>query len=50
MQVISTAVTQDNKAVVRRYLDEIINQGDMSAADEILAPDYVNRSSGGELA
>ena len=49
MQASSTVVTQDNKAIVRRYLEEIINQGDMSAADEILAPDYVNRSSGGGI-
>jgi len=35
-----------NKAVVRRYLEEIINQGNFDVADEILARDYVNHSAG----
>jgi len=30
-------------------MEEIINRGEMSVADEILAPGYVNRSSGGGL-
>jgi hypothetical protein len=45
----STVIAQDNKALVRRYLEEILNKGEMSVADEILAPDYVNRSSGGGI-
>jgi len=45
----STVIAQDNKALVQRYLEEIINKGEMSVADEILAPDYVNRSSGGGI-
>jgi predicted ester cyclase len=38
--------TEENKAVVRRYLEEIINQGNVDVADEIFAPDYVNHSAG----
>src|SRR5262245_19099635 len=49
MPTTSTLICQDNKAIVRRYMEEIINQGDMSAADDILAADYVNRSAGGGL-
>jgi predicted ester cyclase len=29
-----------NKAVVQRYLDKLINAGDLSRIDEICAPDY----------
>ena len=28
-----------NKAVIRRYLDELINAGDVSRINEICAPD-----------
>ena len=49
MQATSTAVTQENKALVRRYLEEIINRGEMSVADQIFAPDYVNHSAGGGI-
>jgi len=35
-----------NKAVVRRYLEEIMNHSDFSVADEIIAPNYVNHSAG----
>ncbi len=31
-----------NKAVVQRVVDEIINQGKLDMADEIFAPDYVS--------
>lgn len=37
---------EHNKAVVRRYLEEIINRGNFDVADEILARDYVNHSAG----
>jgi predicted ester cyclase len=37
---------EHNKAVVRRYLDEIINQGNFEVVDEIFAPDYLNHSAG----
>jgi steroid delta-isomerase-like uncharacterized protein len=32
---------EQNKAIVRRFYDEIMNQGELSTADEILAPDFV---------
>ena len=38
--------TEQNKAVVRRYLEEIINRGKFEVADEIFARDYVNHSAG----
>jgi predicted ester cyclase len=37
---------EHNKAVVRRYLEDLINRGNFEVADEILAADYVNHSSG----
>ncbi len=33
--------TEDNKAVVNRLINEFVNEGDESVADELLAPDYV---------
>jgi predicted ester cyclase len=35
-----------NKAIVRRYLEEIINRGNFEVVDEIFARDYVNHSAG----
>ena len=32
----------ENGAVVRRFIDEVFNGGNFSAAREILAPDYVH--------
>lgn len=34
--------TDQNKRVVRRFVDEILNNHDESAVNELLAPDYVN--------
>ncbi len=31
---------EHNKAIVRRLYDEVFNKGNLSAADEILAPNY----------
>ena len=31
-----------NRALVRRFIDEVFNRGDLSVADEVLAPDYVH--------
>ena len=39
--------TEENKAVVRRYLDEIINQGNIGVAEEIVAQDYINHTPSG---
>jgi len=36
------AQTEDNKAIVQRVADEIWNQGNLGAADELFAADFVN--------
>ena len=33
--------TEQDKALIRRFIEEIFNQGNMNLADEILAPDFV---------
>jgi ketosteroid isomerase-like protein len=33
---------EENKAVVRRFLEGLIARGELGIADELLAPDYVN--------
>src|SRR5947209_19185021 len=38
--------TDENKAVVRRFIDEVLIGGDLEAIDEVLAPNYVNRGMG----
>lgn len=35
--------TEQNKAVVRQVVEEIFNRGNMSRADELLSPDFVER-------
>jgi predicted SnoaL-like aldol condensation-catalyzing enzyme len=35
-----------NKAVVRRFIKEVLGNGNVDAIDEVLAPNYVNRSFG----
>ena len=35
--------TEQNKALVRRMVDEIFNRGNMNLADEFLASDFVER-------
>ena len=37
---------ETNKALVRRYLEVMINGGDTSIAAELFAPDYVNHTAG----
>jgi predicted SnoaL-like aldol condensation-catalyzing enzyme len=32
----------ENKEVVRRFVEEVINGGDLDAADRLIAPDHVN--------
>jgi len=42
-----SAVTLDeNKAVVRRFITEVLVGGDVDVADEVLAPNYRNRAMG----
>jgi predicted ester cyclase len=33
--------TEDNKAMVRRFLEEVCNQGNVAAVDELLAPNIL---------
>lgn len=33
---------EENKAVVRRFIEEVINAGNLEAVDELVAPDHVN--------
>jgi serine phosphatase RsbU (regulator of sigma subunit)/predicted ester cyclase len=35
---------EKNKATVRKFFEEVWNRGNVAAADEILAPDFVDRS------
>lgn len=32
--------TEENKAIVRRFFEEILNKGNMAVADELFAPNY----------
>jgi steroid delta-isomerase-like uncharacterized protein len=36
-----TAMSKENKALIRRYVEECIGKGDISLMDELLAPNYV---------
>ncbi len=38
--------TESNKAVSRRFLEEVASRGKLAVADEIIAPDHVNRGPG----
>jgi serine phosphatase RsbU (regulator of sigma subunit)/predicted ester cyclase len=35
---------EENKAVVRRLIEEVYNRGNLNVADELLAPDYVDHT------
>ena len=35
--------TEANKALVRRFFEEVMNEGNVDLVDEIFAPGYVNR-------
>jgi predicted ester cyclase len=37
--------TEVNQAIVRRFVDEVQNGGDLMALDGLVAPGYVNRSA-----
>ena len=39
--------TEQNKAVVRRFITEVLVGGDVELVDDLLAADYVNRGMGG---
>ena len=38
--------TEQNKAVVRRFITEVLQGRKLDAIDEVLAPNYVNRAMG----
>ena len=38
--------TEQNKTIVRRFITEILQNGDISIIDQICAPNYVNRLTG----
>ena len=42
--------TEQNKAVVRRFITEVLTGRNIGLADELLAPNYVNRMMGTDLA
>ena len=35
---------EENKAVVRRFVDEVVNAGRMDVLDEVISPDFVDHS------
>ncbi len=39
--------TEQNKAVVRRFMTEVLDGGNVDLLDEVLAPSYVNPAMGG---
>jgi ketosteroid isomerase-like protein len=42
--------TERNKAVVRRFITEVLAGGNLDLLDELLAPGYINRPMGTDLA
>jgi predicted SnoaL-like aldol condensation-catalyzing enzyme len=40
------ATPEQNKAVVRRFMTEVLQEGNLGLVDEILDPSYVNTSMG----
>jgi steroid delta-isomerase-like uncharacterized protein len=41
--------TEENKAIVRRLIDEVISQGNLAVLDELLAPTYIYHAPGMEV-
>ncbi len=41
--------TAENKALVRRYWDEVVNAGNLNVIDELYAPDYVLHAPEGDV-
>ena len=40
---------EEHKAVVRRHLEDLINNGRFERAEQILEPDYLNHTAGGGI-
>jgi ketosteroid isomerase-like protein len=40
-----SSAEENNKALVRRFIEEIYNRGNMDVADELLAPNFVARDA-----
>jgi predicted SnoaL-like aldol condensation-catalyzing enzyme len=40
---------EQNKDVVRRFIREVLSDGQLDRVDELLAPSYVNRAFGADL-
>ena len=38
---------EENKVLVRRYLEEVVNTGDVDRLAEFIAPDYIDRNDQG---
>jgi predicted ester cyclase len=39
------STTEENKAQFRRAYEEVLNQGDVSAVDELITPDFFNHAA-----
>jgi len=40
-------MSEENKAIVRRFFEEFVTNGDLSVADELLAKDFVDHNPAG---
>jgi steroid delta-isomerase-like uncharacterized protein len=38
--------TEDNKALMRRFLEEVFNKKNLAAIDELIAPNHIDHSAG----
>lgn len=38
-------MSEENKAIVRRYVEEAVNQHNLEVLDEIFAPDFIDRTA-----
>jgi predicted SnoaL-like aldol condensation-catalyzing enzyme len=38
------SVEENNKALVRRFIEEVFNGGNLDAIDELMAPDYLDHT------
>ncbi len=41
--------TEANKAIIRRLVEEVLNQGKLDVIDELFAPNFVDRSTGEQV-